>query len=181
VQQSAWVRTDKHGICTFHADYAEIGRPRPSMGTRTVRTIRISPSASPQSLTTTITHHPTLRPPPSPTITPLFNRHHDMPTTRALSSKTRSGRKRALSTIDNEAPKAKKQKKMKTSDKPAEKEEQKVKKGKGREQKPKRGKKTCVTSPICHVVVDNSVSRHKTAADRAAEDAAAEQPSHLTR
>ncbi len=145
------------------------------MGTRTVRTVRISPSASPQSLTTTITHSLTA------TITPLFDRHHDMPTTRASSSKTRSGRKRALSTVDNEALKAKKQKKTKTSDKPTEKEEQKGNKGKGREQKPKRGKKPCVTSPICHVVVDNSVSRRKTAADRAAEDAAAEQPSHLTR
>jgi hypothetical protein len=58
-----------------------------------------------------------------------------------------TGRKRALSTIDDEAAKAKKKKK--TAEKTSEQEKEKGKKGKkgtGKEQKPKKGKKMCVSA-----------------------------------
>jgi hypothetical protein len=60
---------DRHGIRTFHTDCMEISRPHPSMGTRTVRTVRVSP-------TSTAAERPSMPSRSSPTTTIPFHHHY---------------------------------------------------------------------------------------------------------
>jgi hypothetical protein len=88
---------------------------------------------------------------------------------------TPAGCKHTISTVDDEATKAKKKK---TKPKSAEKNNKKGKKGK--ELKLKKGKKAYILLPFpyCH---SPHLSRCKMSTMQAAEDVAAPEPSHLTR
>jgi hypothetical protein len=88
---------------------------------------------------------------------------------------TAAGHKCAISTVDDKATKAKKKK---TELKSTEKKNEKGKKGK--ELKPKKGKKVYVSLPFPYCR-SPQLSRCKTSTMRATEDAAAPEPSHLTR